>query len=75
MNLIVPEEKRGGGRMNYVKIIGKGEMGLRGEGKETLTPELGTVEEWARRYCEDQNSIKRFVHFPYSVTLASLVRI
>ncbi|KAK0111486.1 hypothetical protein ONS95_001841 [Cadophora gregata] len=62
MNLIVPEEgKAGSGRMNYVKVIGKGEMGFRGEGKEALVPDLRSLEEWARRYCEDQNSIKRFV--------------
>ncbi|CZT04730.1 hypothetical protein WAI453_007714 [Rhynchosporium graminicola] len=64
MNLIVPEEGKpgsGGGRMNYVKIIGKGEMGFRGEGKEAQVPDLRSLEEWARRYCEDQSSIKRFV--------------
>lgn len=64
MNLIVPEEGKGGsggGRMNYVKVIGKGEMGFRGEGKEAVVPDLRSLEEWARRYCEDQSSIKRFV--------------
>ncbi|KAG4443310.1 hypothetical protein IFR05_001254 [Cadophora sp. M221] len=64
MNLIVPEEGKGGsgsGRMNYVKVIGKGEMGFRGEGKEAQVPDLRSLEEWARRYCEDQSSIKRFV--------------
>ena len=67
MNLIVPEEGKGGsgsGRMNYVKVIGKGEMGFRGEGKEAVVPDLRSLEEWARRYCEDQSSIKRFVFLP-----------
>lgn len=62
MNLIVPEEGKGGSaRMNYVKVIGKGEMGFRGEGKEALVPDLKSLEEWARRFCEDQSSIKRYV--------------
>ena len=67
MNLIVPEEGKGGsgsGRMNYVKVIGKGEMGFRGDGKEAVVPDLRSLEEWARRYCEDQSSIKRFVFLP-----------
>lgn len=66
MNLIVPEERKGGsGMMNYVKVIGKGEMGFRGEGKEAQVPDLGSLEEWAGRYCKDQNSIKRFVYSPF----------
>jgi hypothetical protein len=61
MNLIVPEEERKG-RMNYVKIIGNGELGYRGEGKESTVPtRIGGLEEWARVYCEDQSSIKQYV--------------
>lgn len=61
MNLIVPEEERKG-RMNYVKVIGNGEMGYRGEGKESTVPtRMGGLEEWARIYCEDQSSIKQYV--------------
>ena len=61
MNLIVPEEERKG-RMNYVKVIGNGELGFRGEGKESTVPtRIGGLEEWARVYCEDQSSIKQYV--------------
>lgn len=58
MNLIVPDmEKR---RMNYMKIIGAGEPGFRGDFKETTVPTVtGGLEEWARRFCQDQSSIKQ----------------
>jgi len=57
MNLIVPDgEKRE--RMNYVKVIGDGEMGLRGGLKPSLVPDHIPLEEWARRYCEDASQIK-----------------
>jgi hypothetical protein len=61
MNLIVPDEDRKG-RMNYVKVIGPGEMGFRGEVKETTAPAVtGGLEEWARKFCEDSSSIKQLV--------------
>jgi len=57
MNLIVPEDKKG--RMNYIKLIGPGEIGFRGKIKETTAPTVtGGLEEWARIYCEDSSSIK-----------------
>lgn len=57
MNLIVPDgEKR---RMNYVKIIGPGETGLRGEVRETTVPHVTGLEAWARKYCEDGSSLKQ----------------
>lgn len=57
MNLIVPDsDKR---RMNYIKIIGPGETGLRGESKETAVPHVTGLEAWARKYCEDGASIKQ----------------
>ena len=59
MNLILPEDERSG-RMNYVKIIGNGELGYRGEMKESAIPaRSGGLDEWARTYCEDQSSIKQ----------------
>jgi len=59
MNLIIPEGPQA--RMNYVKIIGKGEKGWRGEAKETVVPDLsGGLEGWARRFCEDGSAIKYF---------------
>ena len=57
MNLIVPEEIKG--RMNYVKVLGNGEMGFRGEGKETTVPAKAGLEEWVRAYCADMASIKQ----------------
>ncbi|KUJ14168.1 uncharacterized protein LY89DRAFT_589743 [Mollisia scopiformis] len=59
MNLIVPDEDKRG-RMNYVKIIGPGDVGFRGEGKETTFPHVNGLEAWAQKYCEDPASIKRF---------------
>ena len=59
MNLIVPEEERKG-RMNYVKIIGNGEMGFRGDARESTVPtKTGGLEEWVRAYCEDGAGIKQ----------------
>ncbi|TVY81099.1 hypothetical protein LSUE1_G005685, partial [Lachnellula suecica] len=60
MNLIVPDTDRKG-KMNYVRIIGPGEEGFRGDTKETLSPDLRDLESWARTYCEDSSSIKQFV--------------
>ncbi|TVY13667.1 hypothetical protein LARI1_G008530 [Lachnellula arida] len=60
MNLIVPDADRKG-KMNYVRIIGPGEAGFRGDTKETLAPDLGNLDNWARSYCADTSSIKQFV--------------
>lgn len=59
MSLIVPEEPIN--RMNYVKIIGDGEKGFRGDVKETTTPKVSSIDEWAKRYCEDPSTIKEYV--------------
>lgn len=62
MNLIVPDDVKR--RMNYVRVIGKGEMGFRGEVRETAGPDVGGgLEAWVRRFCEDGSSIKQFVSF------------
>ncbi|TVY30300.1 hypothetical protein LHYA1_G001605 [Lachnellula hyalina] len=57
MNLIVPDADRKG-KMNYVRIIGPGETGFRGDTKETLAPDLGNLDNWARSYCADTSAIK-----------------
>lgn len=57
MNLIVPDDDKRG-RMNYVKIIGPGDLGFRGESKETAVPHLTGLEAWAQKYCQDPASIK-----------------
>jgi hypothetical protein len=64
MNLIVPEtDKR---KMNYVRLIGPGEEGFRGDTRETLGPDRGSLEGWARAYCEDSSGIKQYVSvFPF----------
>ena len=66
MNLIVPEDEKR--RMNYVKLIGKGEVGYRGDFKKSSFPEKASLEEWCRVYCEDSAGIKQFVlpHYPLS---------
>ena len=59
MNMIIPEEDMKE-RMNYLRVIGPGEIGFRGEIKETLLPTVsGGLEGWARKFCEDPNSIKQ----------------
>jgi hypothetical protein len=62
MNLIVPDAgagKGGRGRMNYVKLIGPGETGYRGDFKKSSFPEKGSLEEWCRCYCEHSASVKQ----------------
>jgi len=72
MNLIVPEDEKR--RMNYVKLIGKGEVGYRGDFKKSSFPEKANLEEWCRVYCEDSAGIKQFVP-PLSVSLSLSKRI
>jgi hypothetical protein len=57
MNLIHCEDEKS--RMNYVKIIGPGEHGWRGESKQTLTPTLMDVESWVKKFCDDKRGIKQ----------------
>jgi len=59
MNLIVPETEKK--KMNYVRLIGPREEGFRGDTKETVAPDKGSLEAWARAYCEDPSAIKQFV--------------
>ncbi|KAL3420105.1 hypothetical protein PVAG01_08604 [Phlyctema vagabunda] len=60
MNLIVPDEKRLS--MNYVRLIGPGEKGWRGETKETISPNAkGGLEEWCGRFCTDPAPVRQFV--------------
>lgn len=60
MNLIVPDDVKR--RMNYVRVIGPGESGFRGDIKETTAPSItGGLEAWAKRFCEDGSSIKQLV--------------
>lgn len=60
MNLIVTDDIKS--RMNYVKIIGPGDVGFRGDNSQTTTPTItGGLEEWARLFCEDTGSIKQLV--------------
>lgn len=60
MNLIVPETEKG--RMNYVKLIGPGELGFRGDFKETTAPTVSRgLEEWASKFCSDPSSVKEYI--------------
>ncbi|KIN07840.1 hypothetical protein OIDMADRAFT_22692 [Oidiodendron maius Zn] len=59
MNLIVTDDVKR--RMNYVKLIGTGDVGFRGETSQTTAPSVtGGLEEWARLFCADSASIKHF---------------
>jgi hypothetical protein len=70
MNLIVTEDPKR--RMNYVKLIGPGEEGFRGETTQTTSPSAtGGLEEWARLFCGDKSSIKQFVALCPSLWLVS----
>jgi hypothetical protein len=58
MNLIVPEMEKG--RMHYLKIIGSGEPGFRGETRMTTAPTItGGLDEWARMFCADGGALKQ----------------
>lgn len=47
-------------RWNYLKVIDNGELGWRGDIKMTSEPNInGGLDEWARRYCADNSSIKQ----------------
>lgn len=60
MNLIVTDDVKR--RMNYVKLIGTGDVGFRGETSQTTAPSVtGGLEEWARLFCADSASIKQLV--------------
>lgn len=70
MNLIVTDDiKR---RMNYVKLIGTGDVGFRGETSQTTAPSVtGGLEEWARLFCADSASIKQLVPWILSLGIIS----
>jgi hypothetical protein len=71
MSLNIPEEGKGGrGRMNYVKLVGPGDVGFRGDFEKISVLERGSFEEWCRMYCENSSSIKKWVLlFIHSVSL------
>lgn len=60
MSLLVPDDPRK--RMDYIRCVGSGEPALRGGPKPSLEPEVGDggLEEWARRFVEDQAGVKTF---------------
>lgn len=61
MQLLVPEDPRQ--RMDYIRCVGEGEMALRGGTEPSLEPDFGDagLEEWCRRFIEDQSAVKVFV--------------
>jgi hypothetical protein len=61
MPLLVPDDARG--RMDYIRCVGEGELAMRGGQKPALEPEVGDggLEEWARRFVEDQGAVKSFM--------------
>lgn len=63
MGLIVGEGKR---KMNYMKLLGKGETGWRGGVREAAEPDLGGkgekgLEGWVRAFCGDEAGVKEYV--------------
>ena len=59
MNLIWTDDEKA--RMNYVKCIGPGEVGWRGEGKMATTPDVAGLEQWVKRFCKESGAIKQYV--------------
>lgn len=60
MALLVPDDPRR--RMDYIRCVASGEPAMRGGPKPGLQPDVdGGVEEWARRFVEDQGGVKLFV--------------
>lgn len=61
MNLLVPDDARL--RMDYIRCVGEGELAYRGAFKPALEPEVGEggLEEWCRRFVEDQAPVKTFM--------------
>ncbi|OIW32493.1 hypothetical protein CONLIGDRAFT_630176 [Coniochaeta ligniaria NRRL 30616] len=60
MSLLVPDDR--GKRMDYIRCVSSGEPALRGGPKPSLEPDVGDggLEEWARRFVEDQGGVKSF---------------
>lgn len=59
MSLLIPADMgKRGEAMNYVKVIGDGEIGWRGGTKEAILPGKESLEEWCRMFCEDASAIK-----------------
>ncbi|TGO55676.1 hypothetical protein BCON_0088g00060 [Botryotinia convoluta] len=63
MGLIVGEGER---KMNYMKLLGKGEMGWRGGVREATEPDFGgkgekELEGWVRAFCGDEAGVKEFI--------------
>lgn len=62
MNLIWTDDEKA--RMNYVKCIGPGEVGWRGESKMTTSPAVTEgLEPWVKLFCKDSGAIKQYVLF------------
>ena len=58
MNLILPNDTKK--RLNYTRTIQPGELGFRGDVKQTTVPTItGGLEEWVRRFCADTGAIKQ----------------
>ncbi|PQE22938.1 hypothetical protein CJF30_00008512 [Rutstroemia sp. NJR-2017a BBW] len=55
MSLIVGEGKA---KMNYMKVIARGERGWRGGAKEAEAPHLEGLDEWVKMYCADGSAVK-----------------
>jgi hypothetical protein len=55
MSLIVGEGKA---KMNYMKVIRRGEKGWRGGAKEAEAPHLDGLEDWVKMYCGDGSAVK-----------------
>lgn len=61
MPLLVPDDPRQ--RIDYLRCVGDGELAFRGGLKKSLEPDMGPdggLEEWCRRYVEDQSTVKSF---------------
>lgn len=76
MGLIVGEGER---KMNYMKLLGKGETGWRGGVREAAEPDFGGkgekgLEGWVRAFCGDEAGVKEYVFSSLSLLYLSCAR-
>jgi hypothetical protein len=60
MGLLIPEDSTQ--RMDYIRCVGEGETAYRGGFKKGVLPDVGSggLEEWCRRFVEDESQVKTF---------------
>lgn len=73
LRYFVPTQSNG---WNYLRLVGDNEIAFRGKHTQTTTPVVkGGIEDWARRFCNESSSQKRFVQYiSYPFSIANFYR-